>query len=106
MIFDYRVVAEKFTFNSVPFTRVKALKYMYVNGLPFQVFFKESFDVQYTEATILRTTSLSCKVDLLPLPKILKCGKGLSDDEKKYIETMLRFMPTEDRMFMKSLCKI
>lgn len=104
MIFDYRAVAEKFTFNSVPFTRVKALKY--VNGLPFQVFFKESFDVQYTEATILRTTRLSCKADLLPLPKILKCGKGLSDDKKKDIETMLRFMPTEDRMFMKSLCKI
>jgi hypothetical protein len=97
VIFDYRVVAEKFTFNSVPFTRVKALKY--VNGLPVQVLFKESFDVQYTEATNLRTTSLSYKVDLLPLLKILKCEKGLSDDKKKYIETMLRFMPTEDCMY-------
>jgi hypothetical protein len=102
---DYQSVAATFWFKSVPFLKVKALRY--VSGVLYHVFFKTSFDSEFVEVSIIRKTTRSSEnISSLPVPKQLTTKPVMSAEKKKDIESMLKFMPEDDRVFMEKLCSI
>ena len=100
-IYDYEHAANQFTFKDIPFTRVKALRR--VSSLPLHIQYKTDFHSDYIEVCITRATRSAIKLGNLLVPGSLKKLPSISVEKKKDIESMLKFMPKDDRLYMKKL---
>lgn len=104
MIFDFQASAVKLLFKQVPFSKLKCL--LSERSKPFIVSYKLSFDSDFIDSVINRTTRKSCGIGLLPDVKQAKYDTTLSSEKVKDLKSMLKYMPQDECLYMKKLCKL
>ncbi|XP_060590180.1 uncharacterized protein LOC132745308 [Ruditapes philippinarum] len=99
---DYQKSIMPLKFNDIPYTKVKCLKYE--KARPFSVGYKLSYEEDVFKTVIIATrkTRQSLPILELPNPKMLKCHRIMSDQKKKDISEMLKYMPEVDQQFYKA----
>ena len=101
---DYQKSIACLKYTSVPFTKVKSLKYD--KDKPLTIGFKTSFcETSYGEGAILRKSlTRQCgPITTLPVPSRLKKKTVISTEKKKDIESMLEYMPLVDKQYYRAL---
>lgn len=106
--YNFQRVSSTLKFSNVPYSKVKHIQY--VSGKPFHVQFKMSFaDIEFTDVSIRSQTTRSkdpCPNIYLPLPKNISKSPVLTKEKKHDFESMLRFMPLQDREFFEVFCHL
>jgi len=105
---DYQSEANRFQFTGIPYTKVKALQYCSENIM--EVKYKTRFtDDEWTVCDIrpqgaARATSQKRKKLELTMPsKLVKQG-SISKEKAEDIQSMLQFMPDQDKAYMQTIC--
>ncbi|XP_045162833.1 uncharacterized protein LOC123527441 [Mercenaria mercenaria] len=102
---DYQKCIMPLKFNEIPFTKVKCLKYD--KCLPFHIGYKLSYsatDFRTAHIEIRQTGARTNKQpEFLPRPAQSNKVPIISQDKKKDITCMLKYMPEVDRQFYKAL---
>ncbi|XP_053380012.1 uncharacterized protein LOC123564992 [Mercenaria mercenaria] len=102
---DYQKCIMPLKFNEIPFTKVKCLKYD--KCLPFNIGYKLSYsatDFRTAHIEIRQTRARTNKQpEFLPRPAQSNKVPIISQDKKKDITCMLKYMPEVDRQFYKAL---
>ena len=105
---DYHSEANRFRFDGVPYTKVKCLRYS--ADSPMDIEYKVRFsDKEWAKESLQLMVSLrklNSGNDMeMKTPKQITTKKFLSKEKIKDIESMLPFMPANDRLYMELMCK-
>ena len=100
---DYQKSILGLKFHSIPFTKVKCLKY--TKSQPFLVQYKLDFAAsEFKQATIVnRITRASGSCQFLPIPSVMKKLPVISSEKKRDLTSMLKYMPEIDQHFYKAM---
>jgi len=108
-MFNYQAVANSYQYQNIPYTKVKALEYLSLE--PSVVRYKTSFTSNWVEKSISDniTTRRSGGVIVrkrfvVRKPSLLKKGHPLSKEKIADLNSMLNFMPEQDKLYMQNIC--
>lgn len=83
-------------FKEIPYTRVKCLRYIKTH--PLVVWYKLAFSADnFTEVCISKMPTRRNDMRNLPVPKLISKEYELSDEKKRDLRSMLKFMPEVDK---------
>lgn len=102
--YNFQTASKTLDFKKVPFASVRQI--CYTKSKPLHLKYKKMFGEPYVEVALLceKNTRGKCKkVSTLPHVRTLEVTSVLSDAKRKDIQSMLKFMPTTDQVFMKTL---
>jgi len=98
---DYHSEANKFRFECIPFSKVKAIQYTSV--YPMTLKYKLSFEGDWTSTKIQSMLSRRRQPAALKMPPNSRENQILSAEKLKDLESMLILMPALDREFMQTV---
>jgi len=106
MFFDFQAAASKYLFKHVPFSKAKSF-FRIKRNQPLDVYYKLSFDADFIQSSIQRTTRHSTNRPIfLQDVKHLVYNGTLSAKKVKDLKSMLKFMPRDEALFMRTICKL
>src|SRR6218665_3243189 len=107
---DYHSEANRFKYDTIPFTKVKTLRYS--SQAPMCVYYKMRFsDESWVKEHLKINTSNRRQdtgghgVDHFIMPQCSTKLEFLTTEKIKDIQSMLDFMPQSDRLYMETICR-
>lgn len=102
---DYQKASKSLNFKDIPFSKIKSLKCE--KECPLLAKFKLSFESEeYIEVSLSSKSTRSKQETRFPTIRQVTKVPELSVDKLNDIESMLKFMPSDDVMYLENLCKI
>ena len=105
--YNFQAVSQMFHFSTVPYTKVKTLTYN--QNEPMHMSYALDFVAPPTKVCI--TTRLRSPREALanpgklPMPRHLTCNAEISEEKKKDLKSMLKFMPATDKAYYRDILK-
>jgi hypothetical protein len=89
-------------FKEIPYTRVKCLRY--IKTQPLVVWYKLAFsDDNFTQVCISGMPTRQKDVRTLPVPKLISKKNDLSDEKKRDLRSMLKYMSEVDKQYYSTI---